>query len=319
MSRGTKLRARARLALGARMAAASLSAGVRRAHEIGRGHRPVPLRWRRRATTGAAAHAFTRQALSVTWAPRSSFSFSLAVQAGRRHPGRCPRRSTSITHRYLQKGENTIRTTVASPLVTHCVHSVQRYLLSLGLFGGRVRSVEGRERRGGAQTARRAGPLVLDRVRSALSARDSVTSVIAARFIDRSLCSVSRSTVRRFAADGGKRSSDPRGTSGAVRGHPAGAARQVTPGPVELGWRRSDIAVAGTSPQVSIEGTAPAAPSVRRPSTSPPNVAGMTASPAAIGTPRPFSLDASQLDRLTDDVIRRVERRVRIARERRGL
>jgi hypothetical protein len=32
-----------------------------------------------------------------------------------------------------------------------------------------------------------------------------------------------------------------------------------------------------------------------------------------------FSLDASQLDRLTDDVIRRVERRARIARERRGL
>jgi hypothetical protein len=33
----------------------------------------------------------------------------------------------------------------------------------------------------------------------------------------------------------------------------------------------------------------------------------------------PSGLDASQLDRLTDDVIRRVERRVRIARERRGL
>jgi hypothetical protein len=33
----------------------------------------------------------------------------------------------------------------------------------------------------------------------------------------------------------------------------------------------------------------------------------------------PLGLDAGQLDRLTDDVIRRVERRVRIARERRGL
>jgi hypothetical protein len=37
-------------------------------------------------------------------------------------------------------------------------------------------------------------------------------------------------------------------------------------------------------------------------------------------TPLQFGdLDASLLDRLTDDVIRRVERRVRIERERRGL
>ncbi len=317
MKRRSMPRPRSPLALGARMAATTLGAGLRRAHEIGCGHRPVGLRWRRQPAAGAVVRAFTRRTTSVTWAPRISLHFKIAVHAERSYRKQCAQRGAPITHRHMHQGWHSIHSTVASPLIARAVHSHRRHLPESGLFGGRVLSVDGRGRPLASPRTRLAGALVLDRARPALVARDSVR--LTDRFIDRVLTSISRSTVRRVAIERRWEPSDPRPTRGTLRPHHAGAARHVTHRPVELAWRQSHAEPAGTAKRVPTEVPISAAPSARPSSTSPPTSAGVTTAAPGASTPRAVSLDSSQLDRLAEDVIRRVERRVRIARERRGL
>jgi hypothetical protein len=108
----------------------------------------------------------------------------------------------------------------------------------------------------------------------------------------------------------------------APRGSAAAAAREVrSHRPPEIVWRRSSYAigsaVAHVRPPVEVQSVvsrvwpsaAPTQEAEARPTATP-----QRTSPLQFG-----DLDASLLDRLTDDVIRRVERRVRIERERRGL
>jgi len=95
--------------------------------------------------------------------------------------------------------------------------------------------------------------------------------------------------------------------------------RRGDPHRVDMTWRSSPVgstaaAGHGTDPVVRVSPRPPAA--VARPT--------VTAPPAESRTDRQVvlpaaSVDARLLDRLTDDVIRRVERRIRIERERRGL
>jgi hypothetical protein len=93
---------------------------------------------------------------------------------------------------------------------------------------------------------------------------------------------------------------------------------RVTYRRIELTWRRSNEAPAGTRVSTPTESPFASTASPRRSSPTTASADVVTLSPPAAFS-GPLGLDAGQLDRLTDDVIRRVERRVRIARERRGL
>jgi hypothetical protein len=100
------------------------------------------------------------------------------------------------------------------------------------------------------------------------------------------------------------------GTDSQVRlGHPPG-----------LVWRRElrpPIGVANEEPSPGLPASFHRAPAsaVPAPETTP----AAPSLPARPATPQLASLEPALLDRLADDVIRRVERRVRIDRERRGL
>jgi hypothetical protein len=96
-----------------------------------------------------------------------------------------------------------------------------------------------------------------------------------------------------------------------------GSQRSVRP--IAFTWRRSSPSDSGSTASMPIEASFTSVSSRGRASMTQPTSPRVAVAAQATTQVRPFNLDAGQLDRLTDDVIRRVERRVRIARERRGL
>lgn len=89
--------------------------------------------------------------------------------------------------------------------------------------------------------------------------------------------------------------------------------------PIELVWRAQHGTGAGASDGMMVVGgpTALAAPATMSRSPTPATAAARVI--AESEKARPVPLDPALVDRLTEDVIRRVERRVRIERERRGI
>ena len=314
MNRRSKLRTRAPLALGATMAATSLSVQVRRAHAIGRGHRPVQLRWRRPVTINTVAHSFTQQAISVTWAPRISLHFGVAMADGRPHRVLPVPQGVSARHRGVQRVWSHLRTTVASQSIRSEIVSRSRHL-SDRLFRRDTRPFDATAIGATSQPTHRASPIARRLVPAAPVAYRSIEKTSVARFADRTLHSVTRWTIRSLAESARQASPAPPVSRASMRER-VGVPPRVTGRPVELTWRRSTPSPSTPSASMPLE-TAFAVPASRRSTSTAPST-NTSVSPAALPT-RAFSLDANQLDRLTDDVIRRVERRVRIARERRGL
>ena len=92
------------------------------------------------------------------------------------------------------------------------------------------------------------------------------------------------------------------------------------PAPVPLAWRREPVA-AGAGPDAAADTTrsgarVPAQPEAAAPRTAsvPPGLASRRLERAPLD-----ALDPADVDRIAEDVVRRIERRARIERERRGL
>jgi hypothetical protein len=89
--------------------------------------------------------------------------------------------------------------------------------------------------------------------------------------------------------------------------------------PIELVWRAQHSAAANASDGMMVVS---GSTTLAAPATMPRSPAPATAAARVIAESekaRPASLDPALFDRLTEDDIRRVERRVRIERERRGI
>ena len=96
----------------------------------------------------------------------------------------------------------------------------------------------------------------------------------------------------------------------------AGETRARAAFPVDLVWRRAEGSAVAAPPRSSL--AAMSAPTVRSSAAAEPEARHPAGQVAAVA-PAPAPLEPAVLDRLADDVIRRVERRARIERERRGL
>jgi hypothetical protein len=409
MNRQARLRTSGPLALGAKRAAASLGARVRRAHQTVCGHLPIQLRWRRAARAGSVVHAFTRQIISVIWAPRITLHFGVAPSD--RRPSMAPvvQPGGSTTHQHVQRMWTDVRTTgpwrptahetsggrrersrpTSFPAVERRADAFGRGVAALSrrharaafarralmvpvarrsakstltdrvverqadVFRPSVASSIRRARavamygplaasvaRGSAErtltvrvvqrhadvfrttvalSIRRTMTVAVQRLLTAPVARRVTETPLTDRFADPMLHSERRAP-RRSLAGAGRRSL--LGRDDDRHSHRTGltdGAQRVTHRPIELTWQRSTPPASGHTPSTPVEATFAGAPFPGRSSFTQPASAGVVTSVPATNPARPFNLDASQLDRLTDDVIRRVERRVRIARERRGL
>ena len=92
------------------------------------------------------------------------------------------------------------------------------------------------------------------------------------------------------------------------------------PAPVPLAWRREPVAV-GVGPDAAADTTRPGARIPAQPEAVVPRT---TSGPPALASRQPEraplnALDPAAVDRIAEDVVRRIERRARIERERRGL
>lgn len=171
------------------------------------------------------------------------------------------------------------------------------------------------------QSRLRVGARLQPRFRAAsLAFLDGQTDgALTAHIVQRVLRSKNRFQVRALRRHALHVPSDPSVVRGAVAKDFAGASRPVAHRPVDLTWRRPSTAAEATSRSTPIDERVGERSSARQALAPQRIVPDITRSAVQTNQARPFSLDASQLDRLTDDVIRRVDRRVRIARERRGL
>jgi len=365
VNRQARLRTSGPLALRARMAARSFGERVRRTHRAERGLQPVQLRWRRPVTGGAGVRAFTRQSISVTWAPQITLRFSLALSD--RHPCRASlvQLGMSTTHQHVQRVWNDVRTTGAWRLSAHeasgrhrgasraaSFRVVQRSadVFCRGVASSSMRRIRANtlhrlltlpvarrsteraptERvvhRGGdvfgrgvaSSSMRRSKAVTVLRLLTVPVARRSSERTLTGRVFDSMLHSDRRAIVRSLAGDGRRASLERRDNRRSHRDSSTDPSRLVRHRPVELTWRRFHESPAGAAPSTPSQIPFAAMPVSPRSSTSPTASADAVTSVPATNPARAFSLDASQLDRLTDDVIRRVDRRARIARERRGL
>jgi hypothetical protein len=364
MNRHRRFRTRGPLALGAGQAAASLGSRLRRAHQSVRGRLPIQLRWRRAPNAGSGVHAFTRQIISVTWAPQIRLHLTLAQIDRRPSIASVVHAGVSTSHHHVQRVWNVVRTTAAWRLSAHeaseryrgasrvaRVPAIERRADAFGsgvapLSMCHTRPVAGRQlltlpvvhrstertltecvvqrhadvfRTGVASSMGRTSAITMHRLRTTSVARRPTERTPKGRFIDPMLHSDRRAPVRPLGGAARRALLGRNDDRHSYRTGLVDPPRRVTHRPLELTWRRSTQSAAGQTPSTPIEAPFAGAPSPGRSSLTQSASASVVTSGSATDPARPFNLDASQLDRLTDDVIRRVDRRVRIARERRGL
>jgi hypothetical protein len=315
-------RAHRGLSLAARLAAASFGA-TRHAAGRNRVPRPVPLRWRRPALRVAApGPARTQPAAPASWHPHFHLHFGV-IGESRRRAGAAPMPGIGVirgrdvvmrahrehmlasTHRTYRVWERTRTVEGRVPLFPRrSPESPRREWAATRLMTG-ARALLASSRRPSPRLA--AETLGSGRPRSravgmTLTSADASRWRAQDRLADRHPRLQQRTTP---AAAAGTRDASM----------PAARARR----PVPLVWRSAgpDPGRSSASPSRAMAASSPSA--------SPSNPTGAPAMVPAADPARPrvpvrtADFEPGVLDRLADDVIRRVERRARIERERRGL
>ena len=316
--------ARRRLSLPARLAATAFAA-ARTRKPGGRARRRIRLRWRRPSARVEASHSPAAGARTPqAWHPRVHLHFGVVVSVQRRaaamargvdvvrdrqfSAGELRERLLGSTARIDRVWERMRIVGGHAPLATRRQHEAVRH----GGIGGRSAHQAGSVAPGAARLAwRRAADSPGANSRPRLPAGNAMTapSITALRGSAHGRLTGSRPPLR-FRTKSPLSPAEPGATQ------PAPRPRR----PVPLVWRNAGSEGARASSSSSSRPL-----EAVMPPPAPSQVQGVTPASAAVEPQlrrlpvRTTDFEPGVLDRLTDDVIRRVERRARIERERRGL